>query len=103
MSASAMAEIDMEQIEVHVTFAGGSFGLHSSASATPAGRARSLEALEWKHPIKVSRCAGLQGGRYRCDGLAPRAAAADSDGRLTAFTSRSWPNRRRSTSRSCAT
>ena len=35
MNASAIAGIDKEQVQVHVTFAGGSFGLHSSCRARP--------------------------------------------------------------------
>ena len=54
MTASAAAGIDKEQVEVHVTFAGGSFGLHSTAERDPMAEAVQIaRALDWKHPIKV--------------------------------------------------
>src|SRR3954462_426180 len=54
MSASAAGGIDKDQVEVHVTFAGGSFGLHSSAERDPTTEAVHVaRALDWKHPIKV--------------------------------------------------
>ena len=54
MSASQAAGIDNDRVEVHVTFAGGSFGLHSSAGHDPTTEAVQVaRALDWKHPIKV--------------------------------------------------
>src|SRR5207302_142525 len=88
MSASEAAGIDKEQVEVHVTFAGGSFGLHSSSGHDPTAEAvRIARALDWKHPIKVQslREEDFKSGRYRAMALHRVRAAADSDGRLTAF------------------
>ncbi len=68
MNASAIAGVDQEQIEVHVTFAGGSFGLHSSAEHDPTSEAVEIaRALDWKHPIKVQtlREEEFKVGRYR--------------------------------------
>jgi isoquinoline 1-oxidoreductase subunit beta len=54
MNTSSIAGIDKEQVEVHTTFAGGSFGLHSSAEHDPAAEAVQVaRALDWKHPIKL--------------------------------------------------
>src|SRR4051794_35026165 len=88
MSASATAGIDKEQVEVHVTFAGGSFGLHSSAERDPTAEAVQVaRALDWKHPIQVQslREEDFKSGRYRAMAVHRVRAAADSDGRLTAF------------------
>jgi isoquinoline 1-oxidoreductase beta subunit len=88
MSASAAAGIDKEQVEVHVTFAGGSFGLHSSAERDPTTEAAQIgRALDWKHPIKVQslREEEFKSGRYRAMAVHRVRAAADSDGRLSAF------------------
>jgi isoquinoline 1-oxidoreductase beta subunit len=88
MSASEAAGIDKEQVEVHVTFAGGSFGLHSSSERDPTAEAVQIaRALDWKHPIKVQslREEDFKSGRYRAMALHRVRAAADSDGRLTAF------------------
>ncbi|MDX6566171.1 MAG: isoquinoline 1-oxidoreductase subunit beta, partial [Gaiellales bacterium] len=88
MSASEAAGIDKEQVEVHVTFAGGSFGLHSSSERDPTAEAVQIaRALDWKHPIKVQslREEDFKSGRYRAMALHHVRAAADSDGRLTAF------------------
>jgi isoquinoline 1-oxidoreductase beta subunit len=88
MSASEAAGIDKEQVEVHVTFAGGSFGLHSSSGGDPTAEAVQIaRALDWKHPIKVQslREEDFKSGRYRAMALHRVQAAADSDGRLTAI------------------
>ena len=68
MSASEAAGIDKEQVEVHVTFAGGSFGLHSSSGRDPTAEAVQVaRALDWKHPIKLQslREEDFKSGRYR--------------------------------------
>ena len=77
MTASEAAGIDKEQVEVHVTFAGGSFGLHSSARRTipPTEAVQVARALDWKHPIKVQ---SLREEEFKSrplprDGRAPRA------------------------------
>jgi isoquinoline 1-oxidoreductase subunit beta len=88
ISAAQAAEIDTAQVEVHVTFAGGSFGLHSSSGRDPTAEAVHVaRALDWKHPIKVQslREEDFKSGRYRAMALHRVRAAADSDGRLTAY------------------
>ena len=88
MSAAEAAGIDKEQVEVHVTFAGGSFGLHSSAEHDPTAEVVQVaRALGWKHPIKVQslREEDFKSGRYRAMAVHRVRAAADADGRLTAF------------------
>ena len=88
MNASAIAEIDKEQVEVHVTFAGGSFGLHSTAEHDPTSEAVQIaRALDWKHPIKVQslREEEFKVGRYRAMAVHRVRAGADADGRLTAW------------------
>ncbi len=88
ISASEAAGIDKDQVEVHVTFAGGSFGLHSTSGRDPLSEAVHVaKALDWKHPIKVQspREEDFKAGRYRPMALHRVRAAADSDGRLTAY------------------
>jgi isoquinoline 1-oxidoreductase beta subunit len=88
MSASGAAGIDKDQVEVHVTFAGGSFGLHSSSARDPTTEAVHVaRALDWKHPIKVQslREEDFKTGRYRAMAVHRVRAAADADGRLTAY------------------
>jgi isoquinoline 1-oxidoreductase beta subunit len=88
MNASSIAGIDKEQVHVHITFAGGSFGLHSSAERDPTGEAVQIaRALDWKHPIKVQslREEEFKVGRYRAMAVHRVRAGADADGRLTAW------------------
>jgi isoquinoline 1-oxidoreductase beta subunit len=88
MNASSIAGIDKEQVEVHITFAGGSFGLHSSAERDPTAEAVEIaKALEWKHPIKVQslREEEFKVGRYRAMAAHRVRAGADGDGHLTAW------------------
>jgi isoquinoline 1-oxidoreductase subunit beta len=88
MNASSIAGIDKEQVEVHITFAGGSFGLHSSAERDPTAEAVQIaRALDWKHPIKVQslREEEFKVGRYRAMAVHRVRAGADADGRLTAW------------------
>jgi isoquinoline 1-oxidoreductase subunit beta len=88
MNASSIAGIDKEQVEVHVSFAGGSFGLHSSAEHDPTAEAVQIaRALDWKHPIKVQslREEEFKVGRYRAMAVHRVRAGADADGRLTAW------------------
>ena len=73
---------------MHVTFAGGSFGLHSSAEHDPMSEAVQIaRALDWKHPIKVQslREEEFKVGRYRAMAVHRVRAGADADGRLTAW------------------
>ena len=88
MSASEAAGIDKDQVEVNVTFAGGSFGLHSSSGRDPIAEAVQVaRALDWKHPIKLQslREEDFKSGRYRAMAVHRVRAAADSNGRLTAY------------------
>jgi isoquinoline 1-oxidoreductase beta subunit len=88
MNASSIAGIDKEQVEVHITFAGGSFGLHSSAERDPTAEAVEIaKALDWKYPIKVQslREEEFKVGRYRAMVVHRVRAGADADGHLTAW------------------
>ncbi|MDA0164367.1 molybdopterin-dependent oxidoreductase [Solirubrobacter ginsenosidimutans] len=88
MNASSIAGIDVEQVEVHVSFVGGSFGLHSSAEHDPVAEAVQIaKALRWEHPIKVQslREEEFKVGRYRAMAVHRVRAGADADGRLTAW------------------
>jgi isoquinoline 1-oxidoreductase beta subunit len=88
MNASSIAGIDKEQVEVHITFAGGSFGLHSSAEHDPTAEAVQIaRALGWEHPIKVQslREEEFKVGRYRAMAVHRVRAGADGDGHLTAW------------------
>jgi isoquinoline 1-oxidoreductase beta subunit len=88
MSASSAGGIDKEQVEVHVTFAGGSFGLHSSSERDPTSEAVHIaRALDWTYPIKVQslREEDFKTGRYRAMAVHRVRAAADKDGRPTAY------------------
>jgi isoquinoline 1-oxidoreductase subunit beta len=88
MNASSIAGIGKEQVEVHITFAGGSFGLHSSAEHDPVSEAVEVaRALDWKHPIKLQslREEEFKVGRYRAMAVHRVRAGADADGRLTAW------------------
>src|ERR1700684_4389246 len=88
MSASDAAGIDKQQVEVHVTFAGGSFGLHSSSEHDPTAEAVQIaRALDWKHAIKVQslREEEFKVGRYRAMAVHRVRAGANADGRLTAW------------------
>jgi isoquinoline 1-oxidoreductase subunit beta len=88
MAASDAAGVDKERVEVHVTFAGGSFGLHSSSEHDPTAEAVQVaRALDWKHPIRLQslREEDFKSGRYRAMAVHRVRAAADSDGRLAAF------------------
>jgi isoquinoline 1-oxidoreductase beta subunit len=88
MNASSIAGIDKEQVEVQITFAGGSFGLHSSAEHDPTAEAVQIaRALDWKHPIKLQslREEEFKVGRYRAMAVHRVRAGADADGRLMAW------------------
>jgi isoquinoline 1-oxidoreductase beta subunit len=87
ISASRAAGIDKEQVEVHVTLAGGSFGLHSTSEHDPTAEAVQVaRSLGWKHPIKVQslREEEFKSGWYRPMVVHRVRAGADQDGHLTA-------------------
>jgi isoquinoline 1-oxidoreductase subunit beta len=73
MNASSIAGIDKEQVEVHITFAGGSFGLHSSAEhdPTPSGPDRARARLGAPDQGAVAAGGGVQGGSLPRDGRSP--------------------------------
>jgi isoquinoline 1-oxidoreductase beta subunit len=88
MSASAAAGIGEDQVRVHVPYAGGSFGLHSSSGHDPVSEAVQVaRALGWKYPVKLQslREEELKSGRYRAMAVHRVRAGADAQGRLTAF------------------
>jgi isoquinoline 1-oxidoreductase subunit beta len=88
MSASAAAGIGEDRIRVHVPYAGGSFGLHSSHGHDPTSEAVQVaRALEWKYPVKVQslREEELKAGRYRAMAVHRVRAGTDADGHPTAF------------------
>src|SRR5207302_3104930 len=87
MAASSTAEIEPERVHVNVPYAGGSFGLHSSAERDPTTEAVQVaKALEWKHPIKLQslREEEFKSGRFRAMAAHRVRAATDADGHLTA-------------------
>jgi isoquinoline 1-oxidoreductase subunit beta len=88
MDAAQSAGIDSEHVIVHVTNAGGSFGLHSSARHDPTSEAVQVaKALGWQYPIKLqsTREEEFKSGRYRAMAAHRVRGATDSSGRLTAF------------------
>ena len=87
MAASEAAGIEKDQVEVHVTFAGGSFGLHSTSTHDPTTEAVHVaRALDWKYPVKVQslREEDFKTGRYRVMAAHRVRAGADAAGHLTA-------------------
>jgi isoquinoline 1-oxidoreductase subunit beta len=88
MVAAAAAGIEKDRVRVHVPYAGGSFGLHSSAGRDPVSEAVQVaRALDWKYPVKLQslREEELKSGRYRAMAVHRVRAGADARGRLTAF------------------
>jgi isoquinoline 1-oxidoreductase beta subunit len=88
MAASAAAGLDKDRIRVHVPYAGGSFGLHSTSGHDPASEAVQVaRALDWKYPVKLQslREEELKSGRYRAMAVHRVRAGADAQGRVTAF------------------
>jgi isoquinoline 1-oxidoreductase beta subunit len=88
MAASSAAGIDPSQVYVHVTFAGGSFGMHSTSKQDPTTEAVQVaKALGWRFPIKLQslREEEFKGGHFRPMAVHHVRAAADTHGRLTAM------------------
>jgi isoquinoline 1-oxidoreductase subunit beta len=88
MSAASAAGVEPDRVHVHVTFAGGSFGLHSSAEHDPVAEAAQIaKALDWQHPIKVQslREEEFKAGRYRAMSAHRVRVGTDAHGRLTAI------------------
>jgi isoquinoline 1-oxidoreductase beta subunit len=88
MAASDAAGVERDQVEVHVTFAGGSFGLHSTSTHDPTTEAVHVaRGLDWKYPVRVQspREEDFKTGRYRAMAAHRVRAGADGTGRLTAI------------------
>jgi isoquinoline 1-oxidoreductase beta subunit len=88
MAAAAAAGIGEDRVRVHVPFAGGSFGLHSTSGRDPVSEAVQVaRALDWKHPVKLQslREEEVKSGRYRAMAVHRVWAGADTQGRLTAL------------------
>jgi isoquinoline 1-oxidoreductase beta subunit len=88
MAASAAAGIDKDRVRVHVPYAGGSFGLHSSSGRDPVSEAVQVaKALSWRFPVKLQslREEEVKSGRYRVMAVHRVRAGVDAEGRLTAF------------------
>jgi isoquinoline 1-oxidoreductase subunit beta len=80
IAASGAAGIDQDKVRVYVTYAGGSFGLHSSAAHDPTWEVVEVaKALNWKYPIKVqsSREEEFKTGHFRPMAVHRVRAAAD--------------------------
>jgi isoquinoline 1-oxidoreductase beta subunit len=87
MAASEAAGVDKEQVEVHVTFAGGTFGLHSTSKDDPTAEAAQVaRALDWKYPVRVQslREEDFKSGHYRAMAVHRVRVGSDGDGHLTA-------------------
>ena len=87
LAASSAAEVEADRVHVNVTFAGGSFGLHSTAEKDPTTEAVQVaKALGWKHAIKLVslREEEFKSGRYRAMSVHRVRAGTDTSGRLTA-------------------
>ena len=88
MAASRMAEVEPDRVRVNVTFAGGSFGLHSSAANDPTTEAVQVaKALDWKYPIKAQslREEEFKSGRFRAMAVHRVRAASDDAGHVVAL------------------
>ncbi|MDT5263395.1 MAG: isoquinoline 1-oxidoreductase subunit beta [Mycobacterium sp.] len=86
--AAASAGVEQDQVEVHLTFAGGGFGLRTTTSGDPVAQAVEIaKALHWKHPIKVQspRHEEFKSGLYRPIAVHRVRAAIDTDGQITAY------------------
>ncbi len=86
MAASAAAGIGEDRIRVHVPFAGGSFGLHSTSGHDPNSEAVQVGAgagLEAARQLQSLREEELKSGRWPGDGRAPGQGptSADAQGR----------------------
>jgi isoquinoline 1-oxidoreductase beta subunit len=87
MAVSDAVGIDQDQVEVHVTFAGGTFGLHSTSSHDPTAEAAQVaRGLDWKYPVRVQslREEDFKTGHYRPMAAHRVRAGADAAGHVTA-------------------
>ena len=87
-AVAAAAGLPEDRVEVHVTFAGGGFGLRSSGDPAPLIEAAEVSrALGWKHPIKVQwpRQEEFKYGCYRPMATMRLRAGIDAAGALVAL------------------
>jgi isoquinoline 1-oxidoreductase beta subunit len=87
MSAAGAVGIDKDRVEVHVTYAGGSFGLHSTSNHDPTAEAAQVaRGLDWKYPVRLQslREEDFKTGHFRAMAAHRVRAGADADGHLTA-------------------
>src|SRR5580704_14023415 len=85
MAVSDAVGIDQDQVEVHVTFAGGTFGLHSTSSHDPTAEAAQVaRGLDWKYPVRVQslREEDFKTGHYRPMAAHRVRAGADAAGHV---------------------
>ena len=88
MAASQAGGVPLERVKVNVTFAGGSFGLHSTSGRDPTAEAVQIaKALGWKRPVKVqlSREEDFKTGHFRAMAVHRVRAGVDESGRMTAI------------------
>jgi len=86
MAAARASGLPRERIDVHVTLAGGAFGLHSSHHDDPTSEAVEIaRALRWKHAIKVQslREEDFKSGRFRPMSAHRVRAGTDAQGAVT--------------------
>src|SRR4029077_12532761 len=88
-TAAALASgLPRDRIDVHVTLAGGAFGLHSSHGNDPTSEAVEIaRALRWEHPIKVQslREEDFKSGRFRPMSAQRVRAGTDARGAVPAL------------------
>ncbi|MDB4890501.1 MAG: isoquinoline 1-oxidoreductase beta subunit [Gemmatimonadetes bacterium] len=88
MAASVASGLPRDRIDVHVTLAGGAFGLHSSHGSDPSSEAVEIaRAMRWEHAIKVQslREEDFKSGRFRPMSAQRVRAGTDAQGAVTAF------------------
>lgn len=88
MAAARSSGLPRERIDVHVTLAGGAFGLHSSHDRDPTTEAVEIaRALDWRYAIKAQslREEDFKSGRFRPMSAHRIRAGADARGAVTAF------------------
>jgi isoquinoline 1-oxidoreductase beta subunit len=88
MAAVRASGLPRERIEVHVTLAGGAFGLHTSHHDDPTTEAVEIaRALNWKYAIKVQslRQEDFKSGRFRAMSAHRVRAGTNAEGAVTAL------------------
>lgn len=85
---SALLDVPLERVEVHVTYAGGGFGLRSADDQSCVVEAAEIaRALDWKYPIKVqsSRQEEFKSGGLRSAAAVRIRAGVDEHGTIVAW------------------